>query len=143
MTVIEEEEVEECLQGALFVPHWFHWKMLRFSSSWYICNLCLLDLGPFVCLKDDFDNSLTQIKWQFTSSFSEKNNFLSKKVYKTLVFKSLGAEVHEWRVDFVEQNIHQPSKEEGQPANHNHHPDLELCQWMKVSIHINQPHTVR
>ena len=46
-------------------------------------------------------------------------------------------------MNFVEQNVHQRSKEEGQPANHDHHPDLELCQGMNVTIHINQLHTVR
>ena len=62
---------------------------------------------------------------------------------ETLFFESFRAKVNKRRMNFVEQNVHQRSKEEGQPANHDHHPDLELCHWMRVSIHVNQPHTVR
>ena len=73
-----------------------------------------------------------------------KDDFLSSKnVNETLFFESLWAKVDKRRMNFVEQNVHQPSQEEGQPANHDHHPDLELCQWMRVSIDVNQPHIIR
>ena len=78
-----------------------------------------------------------------TFSLSKDDFLFSKNVNETLFFESFWAKVDKRRMNLIEQNVHQPSKEEGQPAYHDHHPDLELCQWMSVSIHVNQPHIVR
>ena len=77
--------------------------------------------------------------WETKNTFSaaKEDYFSTKKVNKTLFFKSLWAEVDKRRMNIVEQNIHQPSEEEGQPANHDHHPDLVPCHRMRVSIHVN------
>ena len=78
-----------------------------------------------------------------TFTFLKEDFFSSKIVNKAPFFESLWVKVDKWRMDFVEQNVHQPSKEEGQPANQNHHPDLELCHQMRVSVNINQLHAVK
>ena len=40
----------------------------------------------------------------------------------------------------VEQYVHDPGGQEGEPANHDHHPDLGLCQLMGDAVDINQLH---
>ena len=43
-------------------------------------------------------------------------------------------------MNFVIQQIHQPGRQEGDPPDDDHHPDLVLCQNMGEAIDINQPH---
>ena len=43
-------------------------------------------------------------------------------------------------MNFVIKNVHQPSRQEGDPPDRDHHPDLVLRQHMGGAIDINQPH---
>ena len=113
-----------------------------------LVNLTFMSSGSFCLSKNNyiFMYSMIWIKSTndiYTFSTSKEEHFSSKTENKALFLESLWAKVDKWRMNFVEQNVHQPSKEEGQPANHNHHPDLEPCHWMRVSIYVNQPHIIR
>ena len=74
---------------------------------------------------------------------SKGKSLFAKDIYEALFFKSLWAKINKRGMHFVKQDVHQPSEEEGQPPDHDHHPDLKLCQWMRISIHINEFHTLR
>ena len=43
-------------------------------------------------------------------------------------------------MNFVIKNVHQPSRQEGDPPDRDHHPDLVLCQHVGDAIDVNQPH---
>ena len=43
-------------------------------------------------------------------------------------------------MDFVIEYVHHPSRQEGDPPNYDHQPDLVLCQLMGGAMDVNQPH---
>ena len=74
---------------------------------------------------------------------SKEKSLFAKDIYEALFFKSLWAKINKRGMHFVKQDVHQPSEEECQPPDHDHHPDLKLRHWMRVTIHINEDHTLR
>ena len=43
-------------------------------------------------------------------------------------------------MNFVIKYVHHPSRQEGDPPNRDHDPDLVLCQHMGGAIDVNQLH---
>ena len=54
---------------------------------------------------------------------TEEGVFLSKNVDEHFFLHSLEAEIHSWGMNFVEEDVHDPGGEEGQPADGEHRPD--------------------
>ena len=73
-------------------------------------------------------------------STTRETVFFPANVDEHFVSKSLTAEVHGGGVSFVEETIHEPCSQEGEPPEGDHHPDLVLCQLMRKAIDVEEPH---